>query len=112
MSVSHHGDNPEDQTRLYEMFDKQMSGNYLREFPEGRLSAEDDGAMVFAVAADRQHKRIIIQFPKPTKWIGLTPEDANEFINMLKDRVHELGEPVVVRAGHSRSVRITDGDKG
>lgn len=41
-----------------------------REFPKGRVSADDDGATEIAIASDTQIKRVFFRFQKPMDWGG------------------------------------------
>jgi hypothetical protein len=92
MSTSHHGQpasNEEESATIRRMLD-QLQGTARREYPRGRMGAEDDGALSFAVAADPQTKTVIIRFGKPVEWIGLAPEDLAKLITMLSAKVREL----------------------
>ena len=103
MSTSHHGmpasQEPEDSTirRMLE----QLQGTAKREYPRGRMGAEDDGALSFAVAADKENGVIVIRFGKPVEWIGLAPEDASKLITLLVQKMREVkhDEPVHITFG-------------
>lgn len=101
MSVSHHGperDPGQDQrTReVMQRFMDQVDGRAKRRYEHGRLKAEDDGALAMAIAADHEHQRIIIDFGKPVNWLGLRVEDAHGLINLLSEKIRELGKPVTI----------------
>lgn len=85
MSMSHHGD-----SEVMKRFLDQMHGTSRREYPAGRMGHEDDGALSYAVAADRVHNTIIIRFGKAVEWIGLSPQDAENLIEKLRERLVEL----------------------
>ena len=92
MSTSHHGQpasNEEKEATLRRMLD-QIQGTARREYPRGRMGADDDGALSFAVAADPQTKTVIIRFGKAVEWIGLAPEDVAKLIALLSDKVREV----------------------
>ena len=89
MSMSHHGD-----SEVIKRFMEQMSGSAKREYPAGRMGHEDDGALSFAIAADRRHNTIVIRFGKPVEWIGLAPKDAEALIDKMREKLNELAAGV------------------
>jgi hypothetical protein len=64
----------------------QMLGQAPRQYPAGRMGADDDGSLSYAVAADKAHGTVIIRFGKPVEWIGLGPSDVEN----LRDKLTEL----------------------
>ena len=99
MATSHHGDSDNlrrdpAQEAVIKRLMEQLDGTAHREYPQGRMGHEDDGALSYAVTADKAHKVVVIRFGKPVEWIGLGPKEVNQLINMLKDRCLELGEIV------------------
>lgn len=88
MSVNHHGD-AEQLANMRRLVD-QIKGTARREYPAGRMGAEDDGSLSYAVAADPKHSVIVIRFGKPVEWIGLGLDDARALIDALEQRVREL----------------------
>lgn len=62
------------------------------EFPEGKLDASDEGQLRLAVAADVEHKLVLVDFGKPVKWFGLTKAEAINFANMIRDKARQLPE--------------------
>jgi hypothetical protein len=88
MSVSHHGD--DNARRLMEMFKAQQAGTAQREYPSGRLNAEDDGALAMMVAADPKTKTVVIKFATPTDWIGLGAKECFEFAQLLIQKGREI----------------------
>lgn len=89
MSISHHSENPEALKRFLE----QAMGINKREWPEGRISGEDDGVTAYAIAADPVRKIVILKFPKPMDWIGLSANDAAILRNALDAKIAELAQP-------------------
>ena len=92
MSASHHSESPEERAKM-ELFLKQLTGDRSREWPQGRISGEDDGATAFAVATDVANRVIIIRFSKPMDWIGLGINEAMLLRNMLDLKIGELTMP-------------------
>lgn len=74
----------------FKRFFEQASGKAAREFPHGRMGADDDGAISFAIATDARHGVIRIQFPKPVEWIGLDASSAEHLRDELTARLLEL----------------------
>lgn len=102
MSFDHHATphpkaNPEIE-KLLQRFNEQVDKRAKREYPDGRLGADDDGVLAFAIAADPAKKKIVIDFGKPVEWIAFGPSEANQLINMLKTKLAEIGEPLVIVA--------------
>jgi hypothetical protein len=92
--MSHHGDNPEQERILREAM-KRLTG----EFPNGRLNADDQGAV--AVAIGHQGGAVTMQFPKNLNWIGFTPEQAIDIAQSLIEHARKSGctKPLTVKIG-------------
>jgi hypothetical protein len=98
MSVQHHGDMPEDmrrmlqadQSQLVKRFMEQSTGSYDRKFPNGRIGAEDDGELTYAITNDDRKRVIVIKFAHPTEWIGLDVKAATELRDQLTERIFAL----------------------
>jgi hypothetical protein len=73
-----------------EFFFNQAVGKSRREFPQGRISADDDGALGIAIAFDERHQRIVLQFAEPTSWIGLDKNSAEQIIFALQQKIAEM----------------------
>lgn len=104
MSSSHHGDGrfPEDpemrkkQDELFQRFIAQAEGKVKRQYSMGRISPDDDGDLAMAFTADKAKNIVVLRFGKPVEWIGMGPAEVNGMINLLVEKMHELGEPVIV----------------
>ena len=83
MSVPHHG-TPEQQD-LQRRFLEEITGVARREFPLGRLGADDDGSMTFAIADDPSRGITKIVFSKPTQWLGLDRAALRQLITRLEE---------------------------
>ncbi len=68
----------------------QMENRAKRAYPSGRLGANDDGALSYAVAADHKKKVVIIDFGKPVEWVGLPESDCRNLIQTLISKVDEI----------------------
>ena len=89
MSVSHHGDDPR-QSELMSRFIDQMNGTARRQYPAGRMGAEEDGVLSYAIAVNMRQRTCIIRFGKPVEWIGLGIEDVEKLRDALTERLFEL----------------------
>lgn len=58
-------------------------------YPDGRYGDHDEGEIYFAVAADRQERKVLIDFGKPVHSLGMTPEQASELADMLQKKAWE-----------------------
>lgn len=88
MSLSHHGD--ADRLAAARRFVEQAGGVAQREYSAGRMGAEDDGDLAYAIATDDRHQTIIIRFGKPVEWIGLGVTEAEELRDSLTERLRAL----------------------
>ena len=99
MATSHHGDPASGgpQNEIMKRFLAQLEGTARREYPHGRMGADDEGALSYAVAADREHGTVVIRFGKPVEWIGLHPADVAALVKVLVKRAREIStEPFAV----------------
>lgn len=92
MSISHHSESPEERAAK-ELMLEQLLGSTRRTWPQGRLNGEDDGATAYAIAADPARKLVLIRFPKPMDWLGLSVNDAAALRNKLDEKINELSMP-------------------
>lgn len=88
MSVEHRGDAK--QLAAMRRLSEQLDGTARRVYPEGRMGAEDDGELSYAVTTDKRHRTIVIRFGKPVEWIGLGVEHAEQLRDQLTERLQEL----------------------
>jgi hypothetical protein len=61
----------------------ELRGAAEREWPNGRVSGDDDGETAYMIAADMTHKIVRIQFTKPMQWVGLDVASARLLASML-----------------------------
>lgn len=102
MSASHHGDEEElrRQKELMEIFKRQAQKPISRQYPEGRISAEDEGQLAFLVAADPNTNLVRLQFNKPVAWMAMSAKDAVALAEMLIDKAKQVAtEPLTVSIG-------------
>lgn len=98
MSSSHHGERPTPEVeKLMKRFLDQAEKPLRREYPEGRMGADDDGSVAFAVAADPVKGVVIINFNKPVAWLGMPPEQAMQLAQLLMNHAKKIAkEPLVL----------------
>lgn len=61
------------------------------DFPRGKLNSDDEGGLRLAVAADPKSKTVIIEFGKPTAWLGLDVQTARTLAASLLAKADSLG---------------------
>jgi hypothetical protein len=88
MASQHHGDG--EQSRLIKRFFDQANGQAKRAYPNGRVGADDEGELAYAIAADPRHQIIRIEFNKPVDWIGLDRASAEKLRDILEEKLMEL----------------------
>jgi hypothetical protein len=52
-------------------------------FPLGKLSQSDEGEIQFGIAVDPVKDKVVINFGKPTAWIGFDAEQAEQLAESL-----------------------------
>lgn len=92
--MSHHGNQPEQEAALNEAM-KKLFG----EFPNGRLNANDQGAVAVGIGHD--NGVVTMQFPKNLNWIGFTPEQAIGIAETLVHHARQCGckTPLTIKVG-------------
>lgn len=63
--------------------------NLLGEYPDGRLNAEDEGAISCAVGHEKGTVKLL--FPKRVSWVGFTPEQAIDLAQDLIKHARQCG---------------------
>jgi hypothetical protein len=89
--MAHHGT---DSTFLRRLYVGIPETGGTGEYPRGKLTDEDEGQIKIAVAADPKTQTVLMDFGKPTAWIGFTAEEAVE-----------LAEILALKAWESRGIR-------
>lgn len=62
-------------------------------YPEGRYTDRDEGEIRFAVAADRQAKKVLIDFGKSVRSLGMTQAQARSLAQLLLAKADALDLP-------------------
>lgn len=79
--MSHHSSEPDENIRR--MFGELGLGA-TGEFPEGKLTQTDEGEIQMAVGV--HNGKIVIDFGKPTQWVGMNYEQAMALSGSLRDK--------------------------
>jgi hypothetical protein len=66
-------------------------------YPDGKLNDNDDGELTLLLRVESG--RVIVSFPKPVLWVGMTPQGA---IDLAQSLVRNA-----MRAGYDRPVTLT-----
>ena len=90
--MSHHSSEP---NKLMNDAMRKLFG----EFPDGKLNEDDAGAVAMAVGVE--NNRVVLRFPKPVAWVGMTGDEAYELAQMLLKhaRVAGVTAPLIIRIG-------------
>lgn len=100
--MSHHGSEPFDGTpedpehklaRQKFWRDLMSSAKNFRgslgDFPEGKLTKTDEGAIQFAVG--EKDGKVVLDFGTPVNWVGMNPQQAADLASLLLKRAREVG---------------------
>jgi len=93
--MSHHG---KDLSELSEDFEelKNFQKKIAGQFPDGKLSQNDEGAVGLQVTT--MGDKVVIAFGEPTSWVGMTGDQAANLATDLLKRAKQAGikEPVTI----------------
>lgn len=95
MTLPHsHMPDPE-MSKLMQQFHDIKEGRAARQWPNGRLSGDDDGETVFKIISDSEKELVRIEFPKPVEWLAMTPQDAIKMAQLLIQHARAISkEPI------------------
>ncbi len=95
MSFSHH--ESEEQKRLLEAFREQQEGIKQRVWPQGRISADDEGELAFKIGSDPDRQLVMLDFGKPVTSVACSPKEAIQFAQILIKHARAISrEPLLV----------------
>lgn len=95
--MAHHSPTPIADDTFRKLFQGEGPGP-TGQFPEGKLTADDEGEIRYAVAADRERQKVVIDFGAPVRWVGMTPDQADH-----------LGRLLIAKGGEARPVLPAEG---
>lgn len=103
--MSHHGSDPfggpEKLEPLKRLLDTTAFRGALGDFPEGKLTPTDEGAVQFAIG-DKDGK-VVLDFGTPVAWVGMTPQQAADLAATLfkhaKEAARAKGEMISFTIG-------------
>ncbi len=97
--MSHHGSGPFDgegpafqrrQALLRSLLTETASfRGALGQFPEGKLTPQDEGAVQFAVGG--KDGKVVLDFGTPVTWMGMTPQQAADLASSLMKWARLMG---------------------
>lgn len=58
------------------------------DFPEGRLTKDDEGAIQFAIG--ERDGKVVIDFGTSVHWLGMTPQQAADFASAVLKRARQV----------------------
>jgi len=68
------------------------------EFPEGKLNKDDEGQLLFGVAADVRKGVVIVNFNTPVNWFALPPDLADQLATLLQNKANEVRGNIVSKS--------------
>lgn len=97
--MGHHGSEPFDEESdfekkvgrdklMRELLDTTGFRGALGDFPEGKLTKTDEGAIQFAIG--EKDGKVVIDFGTAVHWVGMSPQQAAEFASTLLKRAREV----------------------
>ena len=95
--MGHHSSDPEglNQPPFNEKPLSEMMKKLLGEYPMGKMNADDEGALAFQVGV--ADGNVVIQFPKPVKWLGFPPQQAVNLAQLLIKHAKACSkDPIVI----------------
>lgn len=72
---------------------QQHVGEARRAWPNGRVSAEDDGQLGVSIGVDKSTREVSFEFGKSVKWFSMSPEMAIEISLKLYDVADKILNP-------------------
>lgn len=60
----------------------------LGEFPEGKITKTDEGAIQFALGV--KDGKVVIDFGTPVHWLGMTPQQAADLASAILKKAREV----------------------
>ena len=72
--------------KMQDQFKEEMANNM---WPNGMMREDDEGVLPMAVGTEKG--RVMIQFPEPTAWVGMTPEQAMNLAQSLISHARKAG---------------------
>jgi len=75
------------------------------QFPDGKITSDDEGELRMAVVADSEKGQTTIYFGKPVAWIAMSPDEADMLADALKDKAQ------IVRNDLATMAEVAQNDK-
>jgi hypothetical protein len=73
---------------LFKAFAERVGLGATENFPDGKIDPSDEGEIRFAMTIS--DGKLIMNFGKPTVWVGLTKENVNDLVAYLQEKVKEM----------------------
>ena len=68
----------------------------MNQFPDGRLSAPDQGQVAMKISTE--NGRVRLDFPHPVKWLAMPPQQAVQLATLIMTRAQALGAGTLSKA--------------
>lgn len=95
IAMSHHSDQPIPDEFIKKLED--LDGTTFRgatgDYPEGKITESDEGAIQFAVGHD--NGKVVLDFGTPVAWVGMNPQQAVELAHSLLEHARQCSDGVL-----------------
>ena len=98
MSMPHH--EVHEQSELMKLFkaQKELKERAPRQWPDGRISGDDEGAIAFQIGSDPEKQLVAIEYAKPVGFVAMSPQDAIQLAQLLIKHARAISrEPLSIQ---------------
>lgn len=75
---------------LVQLVSEEMKLGATGEFPEGKLTRQDEGEIRIAVTAT--DGKVVLAFGSPVTWLGFSPKQARSLAELLRQRSYQAAQ--------------------
>lgn len=87
--MSHHGNDRISEELRRQLLDTASFRGALGTFPQGKLTAKDEGALQFGVT--ERDGKVVLDFGTPVAWVGLDPQQAADLASLMLKHARAAG---------------------
>jgi len=92
-----------------ECIDRAKGVAEAQRYPEGKISADDEGQVQIGIAADPGKGIVVVSFENPVTWIGVPPAQARALSIALDMKANEIEPPIMQGTGMMVNATRADG---
>lgn len=83
----HHG-NQESSDAMRKMFGPNEELGATGQFPDGKMSNDDEGEIKFAIA--HSSEQVVVNLGKPVAWLAMSPQQAMDVADVLRNHAEQI----------------------